>query len=185
MTLEVLTGDFKGQHGRRRYRPDRITRCVLLATWKPCRGCPVGCASRQATRAVKDFAHARVARRRLKTGPCWAWAKFRGCVTTCCASWPRSIDIVTMGQYLRPSKSHLPLALLSRVCRAAQYALALGIPHVVGPLVRSSYHADEAKYRPGARPAQRARRSVFAGPSTPTAAADTAARADGGADIRR
>ncbi len=59
----------------------------------------------------------------------------------------RKVDILTVGQYLRPSKDHLPItryytpdefALLKRE------ALALGFKHVEsGPLVRSSYHAHE------------------------------------------
>ena len=56
------------------------------------------------------------------------------------------IDIVTMGQYLRPSKSHLPLQRYvtpDEFAQLRQEALALGISHVEsGPLVRSSYHAD-------------------------------------------
>ena len=55
-------------------------------------------------------------------------------------------DIVTLGQYLAPSRSHLPI---SRYVHPDEFALlrdealALGIPHVEsGPLVRSSYHAD-------------------------------------------
>lgn len=56
------------------------------------------------------------------------------------------VDIVTLGQYLRPSKNHLPL---SRYVTPEEFdqlraeALAMGFPHVeAGPLVRSSYHAD-------------------------------------------
>lgn len=58
------------------------------------------------------------------------------------------VDIVTMGQYLRPSRDHLPI---HRYYSPAEFenlrrkALETGIPHVeAGPLVRSSYHADEA-----------------------------------------
>lgn len=55
-------------------------------------------------------------------------------------------DIVTLGQYLRPSMKHLPIARYVHPDEFAQLkdeALALGIPHVEsGPLVRSSYHAD-------------------------------------------
>ncbi len=58
------------------------------------------------------------------------------------------IDIVTLGQYLRPSADHLPVA---RWVEPATFALlkeageALGIPHVESsPLTRSSYHAREA-----------------------------------------
>ena len=55
-------------------------------------------------------------------------------------------DIVTLGQYLRPSKGHLPVSRYvhpDEFAALREEALALGIPHVEsGPLVRSSYHAD-------------------------------------------
>jgi lipoic acid synthetase len=55
-------------------------------------------------------------------------------------------DIVTLGQYLAPSRSHLPISRYlhpDEFAELRQDALALGIPHVEsGPLVRSSYHAD-------------------------------------------
>ena len=56
------------------------------------------------------------------------------------------VDIVTLGQYLAPSKSHLPIARYvhpDEFVALREYALAQGIAHVEsGPLVRSSYHAD-------------------------------------------
>ena len=60
------------------------------------------------------------------------------------------VDILTLGQYLRPSGSHLPVA---RFYTPDEFSvlrgegLALGFGHVEsGPLVRSSYHAwDQAK----------------------------------------
>ena len=56
------------------------------------------------------------------------------------------VDILTMGQYLRPSRQHLAIARYLHPDEFAQLkseALALGFPHVEsGPLVRSSYHAD-------------------------------------------
>jgi lipoic acid synthetase len=55
-------------------------------------------------------------------------------------------DILTFGQYLRPSRSHLPVARFVHPDEFAALkaeALALGFPHVEsGPMVRSSYHAD-------------------------------------------
>lgn len=55
-------------------------------------------------------------------------------------------DIVTLGQYLRPSRGHLPIARYvtpEEFAALRTEALAMGIPHVEsGPLVRSSYHAD-------------------------------------------
>lgn len=57
------------------------------------------------------------------------------------------VEIVTIGQYLRPSLKHHPLV---RFWTPAEFAelkecgLALGFSHVEsGPLVRSSYHAHE------------------------------------------
>jgi lipoic acid synthetase len=57
-------------------------------------------------------------------------------------------DIVTMGQYLRPTPQHLPV---DRWVTPAEFAehkrvgeREIGIPHIEsGPLVRSSYHAGE------------------------------------------
>jgi lipoyl synthase len=55
------------------------------------------------------------------------------------------IDIVTIGQYLRPTEHHLPIERYVTPEEFREYATlgrALGFPHVEsGPLVRSSYHA--------------------------------------------
>jgi lipoic acid synthetase len=54
-------------------------------------------------------------------------------------------DILTVGQYLRPTREHLPVARFVTPEEFAEYrrrALAMGFRHVEsGPLVRSSYHA--------------------------------------------
>lgn len=59
----------------------------------------------------------------------------------------RDVDILTVGQYLRPSKDHLPVARFytpEEFRRLKEEALAVGFRHVEsGPLVRSSYHAHE------------------------------------------
>jgi lipoic acid synthetase len=56
------------------------------------------------------------------------------------------LDILTLGQYLRPSEGHLPVARFvhpDEFVELRQFALDAGIRHVEsGPLVRSSYHAD-------------------------------------------
>jgi len=59
----------------------------------------------------------------------------------------QNVDILTIGQYLRPSKDHLPVA---RLYTPDEFhfmkveALEMGFRHVEsGPLVRSSYHAHE------------------------------------------
>lgn len=57
------------------------------------------------------------------------------------------VDIVTIGQYLRPSGDQLPVARYytpEEFAALAREGLRLGIRHVEsGPLVRSSYHAHE------------------------------------------
>nr|NIR48911.1 lipoyl synthase [candidate division KSB1 bacterium]NIR70038.1 lipoyl synthase [candidate division KSB1 bacterium]NIS24421.1 lipoyl synthase [candidate division KSB1 bacterium]NIT71357.1 lipoyl synthase [candidate division KSB1 bacterium]NIU25036.1 lipoyl synthase [candidate division KSB1 bacterium] len=57
------------------------------------------------------------------------------------------VDILTLGQYLQPTKDHLPV---DRFVHPDEFAflkeegLGMGFRHVEsGPLVRSSYHADE------------------------------------------
>jgi lipoic acid synthetase len=56
-------------------------------------------------------------------------------------------DVLTVGQYLRPSADHLPIVRYYEPAEFAEikrYAVGLGYLHVEsGPLVRSSYHAEE------------------------------------------
>jgi lipoic acid synthetase len=56
-------------------------------------------------------------------------------------------DILTLGQYLQPTRDHLPVAQFVTPEKFAEYgnlARAMGFVHVAsGPMVRSSYHADE------------------------------------------
>jgi lipoic acid synthetase len=56
-------------------------------------------------------------------------------------------DILTLGQYLRPSPDHLPVVrylLPEEFSDLKREGLALGFKHVESaPLVRSSYHAWE------------------------------------------
>jgi lipoyl synthase len=58
------------------------------------------------------------------------------------------VDIVTIGQYLRPTSHHLPVARWVEPATFDRYrevGEALGIPHVESsPLTRSSYHARQA-----------------------------------------
>jgi lipoic acid synthetase len=56
-------------------------------------------------------------------------------------------DIMTIGQYLQPSREHLPVARFydpSEFALLKEEGIALGFTHVEsGPLVRSSYHAEQ------------------------------------------
>ena len=82
-------------------------------------------------------------------------------------------DILTIGQYLRPSSEHIELVRYvhpDEFAEMREEALALGFRHVEsGPLVRSSYHArdqvpEEAKARRGSLAAALAANGI-----TPTA----------------
>jgi len=57
-----------------------------------------------------------------------------------------NVEVLTLGQYLRPSAKHLPLVRYyspEDFDSLREQALALGFRHVeAGPLVRSSYHAE-------------------------------------------
>jgi len=59
----------------------------------------------------------------------------------------QGVDILTLGQYLRPSDDHLPIARYytpSEFAELRRAGLEMGFRHVeAGPLVRSSYHAWE------------------------------------------
>src|SRR4029077_19292845 len=59
----------------------------------------------------------------------------------------RGVDILTVGQYLRPSRDHLPIARFyapEEFQFLKEAALRFGFRHVEsGPMVRSSYHAHE------------------------------------------
>ena len=70
-----------------------------------------------------------------------------------------AVDVVTLGQYLRPTQKHAPVARYATPDEFKDYervAKELGFAYVAsGPLVRSSYHAAEAfiaaRLRPGAQ----------------------------------
>lgn len=57
------------------------------------------------------------------------------------------VDMLTLGQYLQPSKNHLPVSRFvhpDEFDRLREVGEQMGFAHVAsGPMVRSSYHADE------------------------------------------
>ncbi len=59
----------------------------------------------------------------------------------------QKVDILTVGQYLRPSRDHLPVARMytpDEFRFLKEEAMKMGFKHVEsGPLVRSSYHAHQ------------------------------------------
>ena len=64
------------------------------------------------------------------------------------------VQVLTIGQYLRPSEQHLPIVRYwhpDEFAALERAAYALGFEHVAaGPLVRSSYHADQHVPQPRA-----------------------------------
>jgi lipoyl synthase len=63
------------------------------------------------------------------------------------------VDMLTVGQYLQPSPHHLPVARYVEPGTFEAFeaqAVALGFKHAaIGPMVRSSYHADQQAHEAG------------------------------------
>ncbi len=63
------------------------------------------------------------------------------------------VEMLTLGQYLQPSAHHLPVMRFvppDRFSWFEQQALAMGFSHAAcGPMVRSSYHADQQAHEAG------------------------------------
>jgi lipoic acid synthetase len=71
-------------------------------------------------------------------------------IITCLGDLRRSdVNIVTLGQYLRPSEGHLPVVRYytpDEFAELAAIGMRMGFSHVqASPLTRSSYHAWEQK----------------------------------------
>jgi lipoyl synthase len=147
MTLEVLVGDFKGRTELADIvldaNPDvfahnletvpRLSRQVRVQASYP--------------RSYKILEHARKRDAVVKTGIMLGLGETIAEIEEVLRDIANlGVDIVTMGQYLAPSKSHLPIERYvhpDEFVSLRDYALSQGIAHVEsGPLVRSSYHAD-------------------------------------------
>ncbi|MGE0399872.1 MAG: lipoyl synthase [Kofleriaceae bacterium] len=147
MTLEILAGDFKGKTELvdivLAANPDvfahnletvpRLSRQVRVQASYP--------------RSYKILEHARSRGAITKTGLMLGLGETREEVEDVLRDVAGlGVDIVTLGQYLSPSKQHLAIERYvhpTEFAELEQFALSLGITHVVsGPLVRSSYHAD-------------------------------------------
>jgi lipoic acid synthetase len=63
------------------------------------------------------------------------------------------VEMLTLGQYLQPTHGHLPVLRYVEPARFNQFeqeAVAMGFRHAAcGPLVRSSYHADQQAHEAG------------------------------------
>jgi lipoic acid synthetase len=147
MTLEVLTGDFKGKtadidtvleagpdvYAHNLETVPRLSRQVRVQASYP--------------RSYAVLAHAKQRGAVVKTGLMLGLGEELEEVREVLRELAGlGCDIVTLGQYLRPSTHHLPVARYvhpDEFAALGEEARALGIAHVEsGPLVRSSYHAD-------------------------------------------
>jgi len=147
MTLEILAGDFKGKTEHvdivLEADPDvfahnletvpRLSRQVRVQASYP--------------RSYKILEHARKRDAVTKTGLMLGLGETRDEVEQVLRELAGlGVDIVTLGQYLAPSKQHLQIERYvhpNEFAELEQFARDVGITHVVsGPLVRSSYHAD-------------------------------------------
>jgi lipoic acid synthetase len=74
------------------------------------------------------------------------------------------VDILTLGQYLRPSENHIPIdryVTPEEFRHMREIGIAMGFKHVEsGPLVRSSYHAWEPPREAGRGPREEGGRGV-------------------------
>ncbi len=147
MSIEVLTGDFKGNtddvdtvlaagpdvFSHNLETVPRLSREVRVQASYP--------------RSYKILEHARKRDAVTKTGLMLGLGEELDEVVTVLKELRElGVDIITLGQYLSPSKKHMPIARYvhpDEFDDLAQTARELGFPHVeAGPLVRSSYHAD-------------------------------------------
>ena len=147
MTLEILAGDFKGKtdlvdivlaadpdvFAHNLETVPRLSREVRVQASYP--------------RSYKILEHARARGAVTKTGLMLGLGEeieeVRAVIRELAGL---GVDILTLGQYLAPSTSHLPITRYVHPTEFAEleaFARDAGITHVVaGPLVRSSYHAD-------------------------------------------
>jgi lipoic acid synthetase len=149
-SVEVLIPDFKGSERALRIvveaEPDilnhnleTIERLYRLAR-------PGGRYQRalELLRRVKQTAPAMLTKSGIICGLGEEWDELVGAMRDVRA---QCVDILTLGQYLRPSSRHLPIARYytpGEFAELKQLGLEMGYRHVEsGPLVRSSYHAWE------------------------------------------
>ena len=152
-TVEVLIPDFKGAERALRIvmdaRPDILNHNLETAERLYRLARPGG----RYTRALELLARARrmVPDGLTKSGIILGMGEEWDELLVCMRDLRRSdVDILTLGQYLRPSAAHLPVARYytpDEFAELRELGLRLGFTHVqASPLTRSSYHAwDQAR----------------------------------------
>jgi lipoic acid synthetase len=160
MQLEVLVGDFKGDLECVRQvvdaRPDVYAHNMETVERLHRRVRPQA----KYGRSLETLAHARKLGAVTKTGMMLGLGETNDEVLATLRDVAAAgVEIVSLGQYMRPSQRHLPV---ERWVTPAEFeairaeAMTYGFAHVeAGPLVRSSYHADKQ-----AKAAEEARRGA-------------------------
>ena len=148
-TVEVLIPDFQGNADALRIvhdaRPDVLNHNVetVPRLYRRARGGGVYATSLELLDRARAWAPGMVTKTGMMLGlgeePDEVIAVMRDLVE-------RGVDILTLGQYLRPSQWHLPVSRFvppDEFAALARVGEAMGFAHVeAGPLVRSSYRAD-------------------------------------------
>jgi len=152
VTVEVLIPDFQGSAAALRVvmdaEPDILNHNVeTVRRLSPrVRARATHDRSLELLRRAKEFARERGAATLTKSGLMVGLGEtFDEVVETMRELRAVEVDILTIGQYLRPSRDHLPLARFwtpAEFQQLKEIGLEMGFSHVEsGPLVRSSYHA--------------------------------------------
>ncbi len=158
-SVEVLIPDFKGSEQALRIvmeaRPDILNHNLETAERLYRMARPGG----RYDRALRLLANARrmVPDGLTKSGVIVGMGEEWDEVVTCMRDLRSSeVNIITLGQYLRPSGSHMPVARYytpDEFAELRQLGLGMGFSHVeASPLTRSSYHAWEQARAAGSRP---------------------------------
>jgi lipoic acid synthetase len=149
-SVEVLIPDFKGSEQALRIvmdaRPDILNHNLETAERLYRMARPGG----RYQRALKVLANARAmsADALTKSGIMLGLGEEWDEVITCLRDLRRNdVNIVTLGQYLRPSATHLPVVRYytpDEFAELREIGMAMGFTHIqASPLTRSSYHAWE------------------------------------------
>src|SRR5438270_431133 len=149
-TIEVLTPDFQGDHDALRTVMDAVPEIfnhnveTIGRLYRRVRPKADLGRSLELLRAAKRMQ----ARSRTKSGLMVGLGEEMGEVKELLRDMrAHDVEIVTIGQYLRPSLKHHPLIRFwhpDEFAELREYGLGFGVSHVESvPLVRSSYHAHE------------------------------------------
>ena len=149
-TIEVLTPDFQGDHDALRVvmdaRPEIFNHNVetIRRLYRRVRPKSELTRSLELLRAAKRMEPASRTKSGLMVGLGEEMDEVKELLRELRA---HDVEIITIGQYLRPSLKHHPLIRFwhpDEFAELKEYGLGLGFAHVEsGPLVRSSYHAHE------------------------------------------